>query len=454
MLTEEALILVGLLVASGLLVLGIWNLLSPSTQSLRRAPPVAMRPKPVAAVAEPMPEPELAEVVSEEPTVSESPVEPEPATEAPFAQFEITPAAAPGPAADQGWIVDRCRSLIVDGRFEDAVSTAMVVLEQPGTVPAPATAALWQEVSIARDRMGDRDGALTAFREAVESAPGSETSRLRQECATWAAMTAREMLAGVPEEGDRYAPLAAARAFVGKAQEVIEGSAALEAVRADLDVDFWPAYETHVRTLIADRDPAEAYRLATEALSDLAMPAVLRPTFEEFRIETLAARIVVLAERAVLAVDESREWEAVGALERGETLLRSASSLPADRREDAANRLSAAYARLGGHRVDAGEFEDAVDPLLRSLRISKVDTPERDEARSAMVRALQGVVETRVAMIRDVAATGNTESAAAQAEKVWTLLRTGIAAGVPQEPLNNAIATARQLIEEFGGSTG
>jgi hypothetical protein len=71
-----------------------------------------------------------------------------------------------------------------------------------------------------------------------------------------------------------------------------------------------------------------------------------------------------------------------------------------------------------------------------------------------MVTALQGVVEGRVAIIRDVAAAGNTESAAAQAEKVSTLLRSAIAAGAPQEPLTSAIATTRQLIEEFGGSVG
>jgi tetratricopeptide (TPR) repeat protein len=206
-----------------------------------------------------------------------------------------------------------------------------------------------------------------------------------------------------------------------------------------------------VRTLIGTRDYAEAYRLATEALADDALPGEQRSIFEEFRSETLAARIVALADRAVLAVDEHREWEAVGALERAETLLRSASSLPADRREEAGTQLATAYMRLGKRRVENGELEDAIDPLLRALRISKTDTSARDDARSSMVRALIGVVDSRAAMIRDVAATGNQESAAAQAEKVWTLLRTSIAAGVPQEPLTQAIASTRRLLAEFGG---
>jgi tetratricopeptide (TPR) repeat protein len=435
-LNEEALILVGLLVALGLLILGIWNQLSPSSRpQVRRSASTGSPPKP---------EPEAEEVLVETPFAAQLDlVAPPPAAE---------PAPGVAPAADQGWIVDRCRTLIADGRFEDAVSTAMIVLEQPDTAAAALTSPLWRQVAAARDRMGDREGALTAFRTAIEAAPESDRAGLRQECETWASIVARDLLAAVPEEGDRYAPLVAARTFVESAQTLVQASPPLDAARAELDVAFWPAYETHVRTLIADRDPAEAYRLATEALSDPALPPPRRPTFEEFRVETLAARIIVLAERAVLAVEESREWEAVGALERGETLLRSASSLPADRRDDAAARLAAAYARLGAHRVDAGEFEDAVDPLLRSLRLSKADTPARDEARSAMVKALQGVVESRVEIIRDVAATGNTESAAAQAEKIWTLLRAGIAAGVPQEPLNGAIATARRLIEELGAA--
>jgi hypothetical protein len=53
-------------------------------------------------------------------------------------------------------------------------------------------------------------------------------------------------------------------------------------------------------------------------------------------------------------------------------------------------------------------------------------------------------------MIREIAAGGSRDSAVAQADKLWSLLRSGIAAGAPQEAMANALATTKRLLEEFG----
>ena len=207
-----------------------------------------------------------------------------------------------------------------------------------------------------------------------------------------------------------------------------------------------------MRELVDAQDFAEADRLATEALADAALPAARRALFEEFRAQTLASCIASLVGRAVASIDDNRDWEAVGALERAEGLFRSASGLPAEHRDDLVRCLAAVYARLGKRRVESGECEEAIDPLFRAFRLGAIDPGERDDLRWTMVEALRGVVDARVTMIRDVAAMGNRDSAAVQAEKLWVLLRSAMAAGVPQESLTQALATTRRLLEDLGGS--
>ena len=487
MLNEPAVILLATLAASGLLVLGVMDLIWPTTRTrVRRARPVGFRlptPEvrdkvvaPIPAAARPPVIPRtVAPVVLEsiaEPPVVEEPVsgEPERVPEpvrgwqleldtpmaptlepTPEPEVEEEPEPEPEPAAvGPAALIERCRELTAEMRYGDTVAEAMAFLQRSDAGPSDVVGTLWLEVVTARERMGDRDGALEAFRAAVEAAPEDDRERVRLECGWWAATTAREVIASVPHDGDRYTPLASLRGFVVRAREIVGTMSTINAVHADLEGEFWPAYERHVGALITDRDYAEAYRLATEALSDDALPSERRATFEEFRAATLAARIIALADRAVLAVDEHREWEAVGALERAETLLRSETSLPAARRDEAVAQVAVGYARLGRRRVDAGEFEEALDPLGRALRLSKPDAAARDEACLAMVTALNAVIEARSAMIRDVATTGNRDSAAAQAEKLWALLRSSMAAGVPQEPLTSAIASTRRLIDELG----
>jgi len=285
-----------------------------------------------------------------------------------------------------------------------------------------------------------------------DTAPDAERSAMRTALAGWAAQAARDGIASA-EEGARFSALHAARVLLEEAVATAGADPAIADVAAAIEPEYWPEYETHMHALMAARDFGEAYRLATEALSDADLPPARRPAFEDFRAETLTARIVSLIDRAVVATDEHREWEAVGALERAETLFRSATTLSAERRELAAARLAEGYTQLGRRRVETGEFEDAVDPLFRALRIGPPNGDNRDEARWALVQAIRGVVDTRVAMIREVASGGGRDSAMVQADKLWALLRSGIAAGVPQESMTAALATTRQLIEDLGGTT-
>lgn len=476
MLTEEALILLGTLIASGFLVLGTANVLwPPRPRHLRRAAPVGLRSERSFEVAtadgvieEPHAEPPaFVEPAAPDDAAEPEPVElpdPEPIFPEPIvAAIEVPggddaparvdePPAAPAERRDPVAVLEDCRSLARAERFRDAVREATRVLDEPGRADRSTAALLWREVALARAAIGERDGALAAFRNAVDTAPDAERAAMRGALAGWAAQTARGMIAAA-EEGARFTALHDARTLLEEAVATAGAHPDIAEVAAALEPEYWPEYEAHMHALMAGRDFGEAYRLATEALSDTDLPAERRPAFEDFRAETLTARIVSLIERAVVAMDEHREWEAVGALERAETLYRSATTLSADRRDEVARRLADGYAQLGRRRVYGGEFEDAVDPLFRALRIGPPNDENRDDARWALVQAIQGVVDTRVAMIREVASAGGRDSAMVQADKLWALLRSGMAAGVPQESMSAALATTRQLIEELGGNT-
>jgi tetratricopeptide (TPR) repeat protein len=360
-------------------------------------------------------------------------------------------AAPEGAGGDPAEVLGRCRALAQDRRFGEVVEEATAVLNQPGRADRGTAAQLWREVALARAAMGDQEAALTAFRNAVDTAPEAGRGAMREAFAEWAAAAAQAGVAAA-EEGARFDALRTAKTLLEEAVAAAGPHAAIARVATSIEPEYWPAYESHVQTLIAERDFGEAYRLATEALADTDLPAGRRGVFEDFRAETMSARITALIERAVIGMDEHREWEAVGALERAETLFRSATTLSAERRAETARQLAEAYGRLGRRRVDAGEFDDAVDPLFRALRIGPPDSDKRDDARWALVQALQGVVDARVAMIREVAAAGSRDSAVVQADKLWALLRSGMAAGVPQESMTNAVAATRKLIEDLGGT--
>ena len=480
MLNEATLILLGVLVASAFLVLGVLDLLLPT----RRSPPrraAASRDEPVSTDAS---ERLFSRMTIERPVSDTGMVEirrparpantvalrngelfpdetsarvklPKVALAARVDRPTITvPALPPAAVVDRGTapdaILERCRQLAADGRPGEAVATAMAALPQPDVHPEIASA-LWHEVALARDRMGDRDGALAAYRSAIEAAPAADRESVRVELAEWAARTARDSVRSARDR-ERYTALLLARDFLAAAHETVGTPGVLDLERVHLDLEFWPLCEAHVHGLVASRDYAEAYRLATEALADASVPGTMRQTFAEIRTETLAARIDALVTRSLRAVDEARDWEAVGALERAEALLKTDGTPSAGRHDEAIRRVAAAYARLARQRIDAREFEEAVDPLLRVLRLDQTEGESRDAARRSLVGVLDAVVAARAVTIRELATGGSRESAAARADKVSALLRTAIAAGLPQDALTQAIATTRQLLEEVGAS--
>jgi hypothetical protein len=66
------------------------------------------------------------------------------------------------------------------------------------------------------------------------------------------------------------------------------------------------------------------------------------------------------------------------------------------------------------------------------------------------VRALEGLVEKRALVIRELAESGDREAAVVQSDRLWTRLRGALAEGLTEEDLAVAFAKAQRVFAEVG----
>jgi len=161
---------------------------------------------------------------------------------------------------------------------------------------------------------------------------------------------------------------------------------------------------------------------------------------------------VQLTAQAIRSVQEARETEALGSLQRAEELLARVhdEALPPKRREEVDRRLWWGYNRLGARRVESGEFEDAIEPLFRALRLAPVGTERHAETRAALVRAFEGLVDARALEIRQRADDGDREAAVVETDRLWARLTGARARGREEHDLAVASAMVRRLFDELG----
>src|SRR5256885_4990176 len=88
-----------------------------------------------------------------------------------------------------------------------------------------------------------------------------------------------------------------------------------------------------------------------------------------------------------------REAEALESLKRAEVVLAAipADALPPTRRDEVDQRLWWGYAELGSRRLEAGDYEEALDPLIHALRFESIGPERQAETHAAIVRALEGI---------------------------------------------------------------
>jgi hypothetical protein len=256
-----------------------------------------------------------------------------------------------------------------------------------------------------------------------------------------------------PDAGseERVAAIREAVAWLERAQAATGGEAALDDLRTSAHALLWPAYERVVMALVQRQDFHAARRHVREALDDAAFPPARAERFRELLSGTFSGEIGQLTAQAIASMQGARESEALGALKRAETLLGSIAdeALSPKRREEVDRRLWWGYNKLGKRRLEAGEFEDAVEPLLHAARFRGVGPERQAETHAALARALAGVADVRVLAIRQRADEGDREAAMVESDKLWSLIRTATEAGMTEEHLSTPMAKVRRLVDSL-----
>ena len=529
MLTEEALILLATLVASGLLALGVLELAWPSAprRPERRVRVTSPARLPVVPVGEPLAIPD-----DERPIIAAEPVpfvEPSPVMEPvaePLAAVEVDappvepPAPAPAllepeplivpepvvepptprraagaprpprartlrrtrPPADAVPVdavastpaassardaiaesvlprprvlpLDTCLAMYNEGRFGEVVSLGSAALEVHARLAAGSTrpdeeaSALFDLVGMSKQELGDMAGARTAFRGAIRVAPTAMRPTYVEHLVKLVGrLLDRE---GEPSDVDTEAEyvreLRASGAALDDALVALPADESLAGVHGAVREALSSACERLATRVAAGAGGVHARASVLEALGDDAMPAPWRERVREQLAAASSAEIGQLTAQAIRSVQDGKDGDALAALEHAEQL---AAALPPgavtdERREEFDRRLWWGYTKVGVRRVEIENYEGAIDPLFRAFHLGGLDQERLAETRGVLVRALDGLVETRAPAIQQLAAE-DASAARHEIAKLSALLRAATERGLTTEELGEAFAKVAAL---------
>lgn len=367
-------------------------------------------------------------------------------------------AEAGGESADDA---EQCCALYQSGAYAEAVAAATVAMAgKAARGQAAEIARLWSIVALARRAMDDHAGARTALEAALTTAPDSERPAYARQLASLTTEVARGLVVGVESGGEPSSEedvdrLRQALDWAERGGAAVPGDEALRALATELQRRLWPTCERVVLGLVRRQQFRAARTLLREALDDPRFPTARASTFRELFSGTYGGEIGQLTAQAIRSMQAARESEALAALERAEELLDSLRDevLPPRRRDEVDRRLWWGYKKLGRRRAQAGDYEGAVDSLAHALRFAGVGTDRQADTRAALVRALEGLTERRVLLIRELADAGDREAALVQTDKLWSRLRGAFAAGLGETDLAVAFAKAQRAFDEVAATS-
>jgi tetratricopeptide (TPR) repeat protein len=447
MLSEEALIVIAAFGACGLLALGVLELVWPTRprHPVRAPRPVPLR-RPVPARATRVPRPIAAArpglTVARRPEARPVPV-----------PLMVTPpvpsAVSPDPPAPRvlepvgaGAVVDECFALQQAGHYAEAVELATAALHGDDDTRRPAdghdTAALWSLVALARQGLGEDVEARTALEAAVAAAPAADRPTYQRQLGALADTIARRLLAQAEQHprGDSEACLEAIRTateWLDYGVAVLPADSALAELSESARDALWRTCERAVLAMLQRQEFRAARRLLREALADPRVPTARIETFRDMFTGTFSGEIGQLTARAIRCVQDARDADALRALRRAETLLATLNdeALSAGRREEVDRRLWWVYSRLGEHRLDTGEVEAALEPLVHALGYD-VGAERHEQTRALLERALDGCADREAAIVH--------------CDKLWARLR-GATETLAGEDLAGAVGRSAQILE-------
>jgi tetratricopeptide (TPR) repeat protein len=497
MLSEEALILAAALVACGLLLLGVMELLWPSRrrQPALRRPDLALRrrasvrperlarrvlesgatesvrtvPSPAHASLLPMqlplpvpddgvvvPAAAVAELDSE---LIESPAAAVGAASVDDGEWSMSQFEAPAAEPAYESVLAECEDLYRQRRYAQVVTLGTGALLDDGEVrvrgDASESAALWRVVALAHRDLGEDAESRGAAEAAFAVAPESERSVYAGQLVTLAATASHALLSEVEgltsvQTEARLALVCEAVAWLESALAVSPGDEDLQEQAGGARALLWSAYERAALTLVHRQEFRGARRLLREAIAREHFPAARTDVFRELFTGTFSGEIGQLTAKAIRSMHAARESDALAALRRAETLLDNLGDdmLSPSRREEVDGRLWWGYNRLGERRVAAGEYEIALDPLFHALEYD-AGPARHEETRALLVRALEGVADVRALAIRELAAAGDHDAAVLQCNTLWTTLRTATESGLSRHELAGVFSRAQRLFDSL-----
>ena len=368
---------------------------------------------------------------------------------------------APVPEARTGRdspLVEACFAMYQEKRYGEVVMRAEDALTKvPHELPsslAHETAALWAVLALAKQALGDDEGAATALASAMETAPETERSTYRRRFATLTLDAARVRLARARshEVGDRVETIRAAINWIDRGLAVVAEDTGLADLHETAHEALWSAYERAVVRLLQLQDFNGARLLLREPLDDPALPPARAEGFHTMFAGTFGGEVGQLTAKAIRSLQEAREDDALESLQRAEDLLATipAEALPAKRREEVDQRLWWAYTELGKRRLTAGDAEKALAPLRHALGFDAIGPDRQTETRSTLVQALEGVTTARMRSIRRLAEAGHRPVAVARVEDLRALLQSYGELGLTEDELATPMAQVRRLCAELG----
>src|SRR5262245_6081031 len=364
--------------------------------------------------------------------------------------------AEPRPKRDSP-LVETCFALYQEKRYSEVVSAGEEMLAKlPLQWPAGTShdiAALQSVIGLAKQALGDDDGARLALEAAIDASPETDRSTYRLHLAALSLDAAQARLARAAghDTGDRIATIRSAIAWSERGLAAVASDAGLASAREAAHDALWQAYELSATAFLQRQDFGGARQLLREALDDPALPAVRAAGFRGLFSSTFGAEVGQLTAQAILNMQEGREEEAFESLKKAEVVLASipGDELPSTRRDEVDQRLWWGYAELGSRRLEAGEYEQALDPLIHALRFRSIGAERQAETRAAIVRALEGIAAMRAMSIRRLADAGCHDEAVEGAEDLRKLLRDCVDLGISEADLWAAYTRILRLSEEL-----
>jgi tetratricopeptide (TPR) repeat protein len=500
MLTEEALVLIGAVVALGLLILGVLELVAPSSARYprrrgatsrdpwRRARTGAAPPRPRAVAQAAREAPVRRPIFSDRPgqfadvarrTPIERPVPLRPVPEVAMSEAaDVAPLAEPAALENVrapepevlagrdelavpeplGSPVERCYALYEAQQFAEVVTAASLALEGGTVDDGEDVARLWGVVGLARQALGEPEPARSAFEAAIIAAPPGERSTWERHLVGLALSVGRDRSTwaqnpSLADGEERLAALREAIGWLGRGLEIAPDDEALTTALAATREALWPAYERVAVELIQRQEYERARQLLKEALAaSPAPPAELETNFKDLLSGTYGGEVGQLTAEALRRMRDGKEMEALAALERAEELLGAIpeDGLPERRRQELERRLWWSYTKVGIRWLEGGMYEEALSPLLHALRFVSVGPNRLEETRRPLIRALENLVDAWQAMVERLAHEGSRHEAEALCDRLRGFVHDARSSGMTEDELSGVTANTQAFFQRLG----